>query len=219
MDIKEFIRKLDIKVFVEIGAHFAIDTVDFRKMHPQARIVCFEPDPRNIQIIKKLGRDKICELHELALSDTNEPREFFLSSGKYSGELEDQFTTELLKDNDWSCSSSLKKPTGHLQLHRWVSFPKSTTVQCCRLDDFEPLKNTKIDFIWADVQGAEDLVFSGGSNTLKNTRYVFTEYCNHQLYEGQINLKQIVGLFGPDWKILHIIGEDVLLENINFNKD
>jgi len=213
MNIKQFIGSLDIKVFVEVGMHFGTDTQEFRRMHPNARIVSFEPDPRNIQMIKNLGNDKICELYDLALSNINGSMDFHLSSGN----AKNRVTETLFQETDWSFSSSLKKPTGHLKLHNWVSFPKTIQVQCCRLDDFKPLKNTKIDFIWADVQGAEDLVFSGGLETLKNTHYVYTEYCNNELYEGQINLKQILELFGNDWKILNVIGDDVLLENINFN--
>lgn len=60
MNIKEFILKEDIQTFVEIGMHFGTDTVDFRRMKPNARIVSFEPDPRNVQMIKKLGHDRIC---------------------------------------------------------------------------------------------------------------------------------------------------------------
>ena len=140
MNIKQFIQNLNIKVFVEIGMHFGIDTKDFRRMHPDARIVSFEPDPRNIEMIKKLGHNTICELHELALSNTNDPMDFYLSSGSSKGQLSDPLLTE----NDWSASSSLKKPTGHLNVFRWVSFPNKVVVPCCKLDDFEPLKNTKI---------------------------------------------------------------------------
>ena len=211
MNIKQFIQSLDIKVFVEIGMHFGTDTQDFRRMHPQARIVSFEPDPRNIQKIKELGNNKICELYELALSNTNEPMDFYLSSGRCKG------LGNLLDSNDWSCSSSLKRPTGHLSLHRWITFPSSVKVSCSKLDDFEPLKNTKIDFMWVDVQGAEDLVFSCAQTTLKNTHYVYTEYCNQQLYEGQLNLQGVLKLF-PGFKVLIDYGGDVLLENMNFNR-
>jgi FkbM family methyltransferase len=209
MHIKQFIANLDINVFVEIGMHFGTDTVDFRHMHPNARIVSFEPDPRNIQMIKKLGNDKICELNELAISNTNESMDFYLSSGSSKGLLNDA----LLTQNDWSCSSSLKKPTGHLTLHKWITFPNKVVVQCCKLDDFEPLKNIIIDFMWVDVQGAEDLVFSCAQETLKNTRYVYTEYCNQQLYEGQLNLNEILKLF-PGFRVLIDYGGDVLLENL-----
>jgi len=211
MNIKQFIQSLNISTFVEIGAHFCTDTVDFRRMHPNARIVCFEPDPRNIKVIKQLGNDKICELYELALSNTNQPMQFYLSSGNTSG----KFSEKVLLENDWSCSSSLKKPTGHLRVHRWITFPNSVTVNCSKLDDFQPLKNTRIDFMWVDVQGAEDLVFSCAQETLKNTHYVYTEYCNQQLYEGQLDLQGVLKLF-PGYKVIYDFGGDVLLENINF---
>jgi FkbM family methyltransferase len=211
MNIKEFILSLNIDLFVEIGMHFGTDTQEFRSMHPKARIVSFEPDPRNIEMIKKLGNDKICELYEIALSNTNEPMDFYMSSGNSKGLLND----DLLTENDWSCSSSLKKPTGHLSLHKWITFPNSVKVSCCKLDDFEPLKNTKIDFMWVDVQGAEDLVFSCAQETLKNTHYVYTEYCNQQLYEGQLNLQGVINLF-PNFKVIYDFGGDVLLENMNF---
>lgn len=211
MDIKQFIQRIPIQTFVEIGMHFGIDTEDFRKMHPQARIVCFEPDPRNIQVIKKVGRDKICELYEMALSNTNDPMKFYLSSGNTSG----KFSERILLENDWSCSSSLKKPTGHLNVHKWITFPNSVMVNCSKLDEFEPLKNTRIDFMWVDVQGAEDLVFSCAQETLKNTHYVYTEYCNQQLYDGQLDLQGVLKLF-PGYRVLHDYGGDVLLENMNF---
>jgi len=209
--IKQVIQDLKIETFVEIGMHFGTDTIDFRRMHPKARIVSFEPDPRNIEMIKKLGNDKLCELYELAISDTNEPMDFYLSSGNATGLLDDSIFTE----NDWSCSSSLKKPTGHLIQHKWITFPNKVKVNCTKLDDFVPLKNTKIDFMWVDVQGAEDLVFSCAQETLKNTHYVYTEYSNQELYEKQLNLRGVLNLF-PGFKVVHDFGSDVLLENMNF---
>jgi len=213
MDIKQFILNLDIETFVEIGMHFGTDTNEFRQLKPNARIVCFEPDPRNIEMIKKLGNDKICELYELAISNTNEPMDFYLSSGNATGLLNDP----LLTNNDWSCSSSLKKPTGHLIVHKWITFSDKVKVNCTRLDDFEPLKNTKIDFMWVDVQGAEDMVFSCAKNTLKNTHYVYTEYCNQELYEGQLNLQEILNLF-DGFELIYDYGGDVLLKNKYFSK-
>ena len=213
MHIKQFIQNQNIDVFVEIGMHYGTDTQDFRRMHPNAMIVCFEPDPRNIEIIKKLKNDNICEFYEYALSNTNEQMDFYLSSGDSRGRVPEV----ILQQNDWSCSSSFKKPTGHLQLHKWITFPTTVKVNCVKLDDFEPLKNTKIDFMWVDVQGAEDLVFSCSQETLKNTHYVYTEYCNQQLYEDQLNLQGVLQLF-PGFRVIYDYGGDVLLENTNFKK-
>ena len=61
--------------------------------------------------------------------------------------------------------------------------------------------------------GAEDLLFSGAKDTLKRTKYVYTEYCNSELYDSQLNLLGILNLFGPDWVLVHDFGGDVLLKN------
>ena len=87
-------------------------------------------------------------------------------------------------------------------------------VECRRLDDIESLKSSTVDFMWVDVQGAEDIVFSGGANTLTRTRYVHTEYAT-DLYEGQLNREQVLALFGPNWSIVHDFGGDLLLKNMS----
>jgi len=210
MDIKDFIRALPINTFVEIGCHFGTDTEIFRSMHPNARIVCFEPDPRNLEMLTKRGVNKIAEVHPYALSNANGTQPFYLSAGDQSHNTN---MDDILRYNDWSCSSSLKKPTGHLQLHPWITFDKTAYVNTIRLDDFEPLRDSIIDFMWVDVQGAEDLVFSGAKETLKRTKYVYTEYCNTELYESQLNMKQVLEMFGDNWELVHDFGGDILLKN------
>lgn len=211
MDIFEFIKNTPIQTFLEIGAHFGTDTEKFRNMHPNARIVCFEPDPRNLNMLKKRGVDNIAEIHPYAISNVNGTQTFYLSGGDVG--TVNQSVDQILKDNDWSCSSSLKKPTGHLQEHTWVTFNKSVVVNCIRLDDFENLKNVNIDFMWVDVQGAEDLVFSGARETLNRTKYIYTEYCHKQLYDSQLNMKEIMDLVGPNWELVYDFGGDILIKN------
>jgi len=205
MDIYAFIQAMPINTFVEIGVHFGEDTRKFRAMHPNARIIGFEPDPRNVKIIRDTGIDKICEFHAIALSDKNETRPFYMSSGKATWSSDPQH-----RDNDWSSSSSLKRPTGHLEMHKWITFPDTAMVECRRLDDIDI---GTIDFTWVDVQGAEDIVFAGAANTLARTRYVYTEYANN-LYEGQLNREQLLAVFGPNWSVVHDFGGDLLLKNM-----
>jgi hypothetical protein len=69
-----------------------------------------------------------------------------------------------------------------------------------------------IDLIWADVQGAEVDLIAGGKEALKHTRYFYTEYSNTELYEGQINLRQLMALL-PDFHVLRRYEKDVLLKN------
>lgn len=205
MDIYRFIRGINPKVMIEIGVHFGEDTRTFRQMLPNTRIVGFEPDPRNIEIIRSTGIDKLCEFYPVALSDKNETCTFYMSSGKAPPNIDRQHT-----ENDWSSSSSLKRPTGHLDLHTWVTFPRTADVQCMRLDDVPTLQSGIIDFIWADVQGAEDLVFSGAKDVLSRTRYVYTEYATG-LYEGQLNRNQLLAMFGSRWSVVHDFGGDILI--------
>ena len=213
MDIYEFIKNLKINTFVEVGCNIGTDTKRFRELHPNARIVCFEPDPRNLSLLKEQGIHDIAEIYPYALSNINGNVTFYLSNGDVKEiDPESEF-----KNIDWSLSSSLKRPTGHLDMHKWVKFDNNVEVPCIRLDDFEPLKNVTIDFIWADVQGAEDLVFSGSKNILKNTKYVYTEYSNTELYEKQLNLSGILELFGDSWQVVYDYGGDVLLKNVEMD--
>jgi FkbM family methyltransferase len=207
MDINDFIRRLDIKTFIEIGVHFGSDTKQFRRFHPDARIIGFEPDPRNVKMLQDTGIDKLIELFPCALSDMNGVFPFHLSGGR-AHSYDPQFA-----NNDWSASSSLKVPTGHLKENPWCTFDRTVNVITMRLDDIHTIKNTTIDFIWADVQGAEDLVFSGAQETLKRTRYVYTEY-SPGIYEGALDKDGLLQLF-KGWEVVHDYGGDILLKNLN----
>jgi hypothetical protein len=69
-----------------------------------------------------------------------------------------------------------------------------------------------IDFIWADVQGAEIDLIQGGQQALAQTRYFYTEYSNAELYEGQIPLRDILKLL-PNFQLVYRFSHDVLLKN------
>jgi len=123
-------------------------------------------------------------------------------------------TNEFLSENDWSASSSLKEPVEHLRVHSWVHFKEKIQVECIRLDDFQGLQmEPVVDFIWSDVQGAEDFVIAGATKVLSKTRFFFTEYNNQELYKNQLNLEGILNLLGPHWKIEQLYSDDVLLRN------
>ena len=108
------------------------------------------------------------------------------------------------------------KPKKHLD--RWpdISFKEKRIIQTKKLDTWvKENKISKIDLIWADVQGAERELIKGGIDTFnKKVRYFYTEFSNDELYENQPILKEIYQLL-PNFKILGIYGENVLLENKN----
>ena len=211
MDIYEFIRTQNVNVLLEIGCHFGEDTKRFRDMLPTCHIFAFEADPRNVKIIRESKLDSLCHFYPFAVSNKNGLHDFYMSSGKCPVYIDSQHS-----ENDWSSSSSLKKPTGHLDVHPWISFNEKVEVKCVKLDDFLPLQDVTIDFMWVDVQGAEDLVFGGALDMLKRTRYVYTEYENG-LYEGQMDREEILKHFGPVWSVVHDFGNNLLLKNNFFD--
>lgn len=209
MNIYEFIKSNNFNLIIEIGCHFGTDTKIFKEISPKTRIIGFEPDPRNIKILKETGVINIAEIFEFAVSNKNGESDFFLSSGEFKGKS----SIELLKDNPWSASNSLKKPKKHLSIHKWVKFTEKIKIKTIKLDDFDILKNEIIDFIWMDVQGAEDLVFEGAKETLNRTKYIYTEYSNEEIYENQPNLNDIQKSLGENWQILSLDKDDVLFKN------
>ena len=69
-----------------------------------------------------------------------------------------------------------------------------------------------VDFIWADVQGAEVDLVEGGQRTLANTRLLYTEINDIEMYEGQITLEGLLARL-PGWSVVKRYPNDVLLRN------
>lgn len=208
----ELIGKED-PVILDIGCNDGGHTLWFLKLFKKARVYCFEPDPRARKRYLANVKDKRAMLFDIAISHTDGVTKFYMSSGtppptfhKPVGKLPE----------GWDLSGSIKKPKGHLKIHPWCKFEKKIVVKTKTLDTWVQEEGIEvIDFVWADVQGAEADLINGGKEALKKTRYFFTEYCNRELYEGQINLKQLVKLL-PDFKIVHRFENDVLLRNERF---
>ncbi len=200
--LKELIKK-DNPIILEIGANRGTDTEEFLSIFPNAKLYLFEPDPRMIKVLqKKFRKNKKIILEKIALSNVSGKAKFYLSESSTGVGGKD--------------SSSLKEPKKHLEVYPEIKFDRKIFVKTETLDKWA--KNEKInliDFIWADVQGAEKELILGGSKTLNDrTRYFYTEFYNQELYKGQINLKQIKGLL-PNFKLVGIWGNNVLFKNIS----
>ncbi|MGM4884385.1 MULTISPECIES: FkbM family methyltransferase [unclassified Rhizobium] len=79
-----------------------------------------------------------------------------------------------------------------------VRFDRPISVETRRLDDWcgeAGLEN--IDVIWMDVQGAEADVIAGGNQILSRTRYIYTEYSDQELYEGQLPCAPFLSSYLP----------------------
>lgn len=180
------------KTFLEIGAHCGTDTEWLARI-PGVTLHAFEPDPRN----HPPALPNVT-LHRAAVSDDDGRAPFILSKSGW-GQV-------------WTHSSSLRRPKNHLH-HYPVTFGPTIDVDTVALDSFARTAGIeRVDFVWADVQGAEGDMVRGGLELLRRTRYLYTEYSNDELYEGQVTLADILALL-PSFRVVELWPTDVLLEN------
>jgi 2-O-methyltransferase len=139
---------------------------------------------------------------EVAVGARDETVTFYMSDG-----VKDRYP------EGWDLSGSIRPPKEHLTMAPHIEFHRTIMVECVRLDTWHAKHGyPEIDFIWADVQGAEvDLIY-GGQATLQRTRYFYTEYSDSELYAGQINLQRMCQLL-PHFEVECRFKNDVLLRS------
>jgi len=197
-------------VILDIGCNDGAEIDRFLKLFPKCQVHAFEPDPRPRARFKKHIRDKRVKLWPLAISAEDGEAEFHLSSADQAPP-----GVQMPENGEWDLSGSLRKPAKHLDFHPWVKFDKTMKVETMKLDTFtKQNKISRIDFIWADVQGAEADLIAGAGETLKITRFLYTEYNDTELYQGQLGLRALLSLL-PDFELAERYPNDALLRNRN----
>jgi 2-O-methyltransferase len=190
--VQETFRDRGPKTFLELGAHMGTDTAWMAEV-PGVTIHAFEPDPRN----HPPPRHNVT-LHRAAIAERDGKGSLTLSQRGWG--------------HEWTHSSSIKRPCNHL--HRYpVTFGGTVEVELIALDTFYRRQGLGvIDFIWADIQGAEGEMIRGGLQTLAHTRYLYTEYSDDEMYEGQATLHEMLEML-PDFRVLELWPDEVLLGN------
>jgi FkbM family methyltransferase len=189
---------------LEIGANNGSDTNRLLEAFPRAQVYAFEPDPRAIAKFKHNVDSPRARLFECAIGATDGSAIFHTSNSE---------VPEAPELGGWDQSGSLRVPKSHLEIWPWVKFEEQITVPVMALDSFYRQQRLDvIDLIWADTQGAEGDLVTGGRLALSRTRYLYTEYSNDEWYEGQVSLDQLLALL-PDFRLLRRFSTDVLLEN------
>ncbi len=209
--IKRLVNKSNPVIF-EIGCADGIDTMEFLELFGESStIYCFEPDDRNADVFQNGGFRPLRPDLKNGINNSN-----IIFEKKAIGDI-----NGIVEFNQSSTiySSSLKKPTDEL-FNEWpvIKFENTLKVECVTLDKYTEDNNIDIiDFIWADVQGAEDLMIIGGENTFKSkVRFLYTECSSgKEYYENSPNKNRINSLLGENWEIIQDFGTDVLLRNKN----
>ena len=192
LDIKKFIpendslgwlKDLNINTVIDIGANTGQFAKEIRQKLTEAKIYSFEPMKQCYsQLNENFKEDKNFKSFNFALGDVD--KEIAMNVSPYTP------------------SSSLLKMTN---LHETI-FPHTKgianreTIAIKRLDDFfETLKCSENILFKLDVQGYEDKVILGATNSLSKGKAILIETSFFPLYEGQL-------LFGQIYELLKKLG-------------
>jgi FkbM family methyltransferase len=212
---KEIISVQDNPFLIEFGAcdgyhsNLMIDILN--SVRPNFTYHIFEPVPELVTLIDaRIGRflnsnPNIKVFNEAVGSQTG-TFTFYQSGGSRT-------ENGVIVENYYG-SSSIRKPKLVTEAWKEMTFTE-TICNSITFDDYvkrEGVSDKVIDFIWADIQGAEVDLILGGQEAFKNVRYFYTEYCDSELYEGEINLNKILELM-PNFEVVEDYLGDVLLKN------
>ena len=184
--LRNWIERLQPRTIIELGAHTGQDTAWMAAI-PGCAVHAVEADPRNRPPAELLAR---VHWTSAAISDRDGEADFWGS--------------ERANDRPYPCteSSSLRRPKEHLRIWPDVTFAaKPVRVQTITLDTFARDLGP-VDLVWADVQGAEDLMVRGGRETLARTSWLVVETSDREVYEGQLRSKEFLALLGDGWRVI-----------------
>ena len=145
----------DINCFFDVGANVGLYTWEVAKVCPKFKIISFEPDPENVELLKmtrdfsNLNNIKICPF---ALSTKSKKMSF----------QQDPLTSAT------GCISSDTKPWIEQYLNGYTI---EITVQTKSIDEIIEENNIPT-FMKIDVEGHENEVLEGGAKTIKKYKPV-----------------------------------------------
>ena len=176
---KRYIYKLLPKnpTIIEAGCADGSDTIKFGKEFKDGRVYGFEPLPYLYEIAEKNTKSfKNIKIFKYALGD------------------EDNKTVELFTGSPGNVhhSSSLLKPTNHLEIFPDIKFQNIVNVETITLRKvIEDFDIKVIDLLWLDLQGFELKVLSADIKILAKIRYIHLEAHLVELYDGAPLISEI----------------------------
>lgn len=208
---KEEIRRLvgkDDAVILDVGANDGADTRELLAQFPRGRVYAFEPDPRAIRRFRSSTNDPRAVLFEVAIGHYDGTIEFHMSDADLNAKW-----AEVMPEG-WDQSGSIHKPKEVTKVYPWVKFERTIEVPLMRLDTWAQENSIgQIDFMWVDIQGAEKDLIRGAPETMRKTRFFYTEYSDEELYEGGVASLQDIADLLPDFELVYRYPTNALFRN------
>ncbi|MDR3574573.1 MAG: FkbM family methyltransferase [Anaerolineaceae bacterium] len=178
-DHRDWYLSNNFKTVIDVGAYIGAFAYAIHTILPEARIYSFEPLLENYE---KLVNN---------LEPAGHFRAFHTALGDQKGEM------DFWKSDFTASSSALPMADLHKDTFPHTSHATALKVPVARLDDYLPSMELEPPVLLKiDVQGFEDKVLLGGSETLGKVNVVLSEVSYKPLYEGQVLFEQIYARLG-----------------------
>jgi FkbM family methyltransferase len=181
-------------VIFDVGARDCLESIQFYKQFPNAKIYSFECNPNTLHICKKnieAYQDRIT-LIEGAVCDYDGTITFYPIN---------QTKTKTTWTDGNPGASSLFKSNGSYTVETYVQ--DTVQVPCHRLDTVMAKYNIKnVDIIWMDLQGAELLALKSLGKFLNTVSYIHTEVSYKEIYTGQVMFSELHGFIASNGFVL-----------------
>ena len=145
-EIYKFTSDKENPYIIDCGANIGLSILYFKRLYPQSKIICFEPDENTFSILKRntIEYGDSVELHQKAVWTANTELTFY-SEGSLAGSLV-------------------------------VDFAQKNDIKKVQAIDFKQYLNKKIDFLKIDIEGAENKLIFDMENHLDQVEKMFLEY-------------------------------------------
>lgn len=161
-------------VILEAGALNGEDTVRFARRWPDATIHALEPLPEAYSTVVRNTQDyPRIHTYRLALGDHVHTAQMYVDADPERS------------DEVGNGSSSLLRPTGHLDFFPEVVFSGTTEVEVTTLDSWATMAGVnQLDFVWLDLQGMELRVLKAAPQMIDRIGVICLEVSRRELYAG-----------------------------------
>lgn len=179
-------------VILEAGVANGVNTEEMARFWNGSIIHGFEPVPkaRELAVSRLKDLEDRVFIHPYALGNAASTLTMNVSGGGDASQTQ---------------SSSLLKPTGHLDEYDFVEFKETIDVEVVRLDDWAANAGVEhVDFIWLDLQGYELVALQGAPQLLRSASALHIEVSHLPLFEGGVlypELREWLGARGFEPKV------------------
>lgn len=172
-------------VVVEAGAHRGEDSVRLVEFLKPRKLYAFEPVPDLFKALQEKTRSvPTIECVPYALAEKSGMSTMHVSSGYH------ELPGDLRIAGDGS--SSLLRPTGHIDFCPTVEFTRKVDVPVTTIDEFAKQHDVaRIDFMWLDLQGMELKALEGAQALLPTVSSIYLEASTSPLYEGAPTFNEV----------------------------